>query len=681
MRLAAAPVAVLSMAAAAAAQEAAPIDLEPVVVETAARDARPLLETPVAATVVDRETIERRQAVTFQELIGDMPGVSIGGGPRGIAQEPNIRGFTDEQIVLRIDGGRMNFNQGHRGRFFIDPDILDSIEIVRGGGSTLYGSGALGGVISLVTRDPRDMLAPGQTVGARVRAGYASNGQALSTSVTAYGAAENVDALGFLGFRPQFEDFEDGDGDPILDSAIDVFNGLAKVGVNAGESHRFTLSGSWYEDSGETAPNANAASTADTRVDRDGRVATLRGGWEYAPAGSSLIDLSTVVYFNDYQIEEDRDADGRRDETTYRTLGIEIVNRSKADIGLPVTFVYGVEAYRDEQTGKRDGAARPEFPDASVDFYGIFAEATVRLTDTLELSPGLRFDSFSLDPDGSFPDRTESAVSPRIGLSWRPLPTLQLYGNVGQAFRAPSLTELYTDGLHFRVPNGFGPGTEVRNNFVPNPSLDPEKALQFEIGARVDRRDVFRPKDRLTLGLNAYYADVRDYIDQVVTYVDPTIPPTFVPGTGMVFFGTTSTRNVDATLWGVEAEARYDAGAWFAGLSGMLPDGEGENGDALGSVPADRLTVTLGARPSRGWEVGGRVTLARGKDDVPAGTEPEPGYAVFDLFTSYAPVDGPLAGAVFRAGIDNLLDRDYRIYPNGLDEPGRTFKVSGSLTF
>jgi hemoglobin/transferrin/lactoferrin receptor protein len=658
--------------------------LDTILVETAARDARPLLETPTAVTVIERETLERRQANTFHELIGDAPGVSIGGGPRGIAQEPNIRGFTDEQVVLRLDGGRFNFNQAHRGRFFLDPDIVERVEVVRGGGSTLYGSGALGGVIAVETRDAADLLRPGQTVGGRVRAGYASNGDIGSFSGTAAAASGGFDALGFLGWRPQGSDLQDGGGDDIRDSRIDVLNGLGKFGVNAGESHRFELTGAYYADEGTTPPNANAAASLTNVVDRDATVGTLRGRWDYAPAGSAFWNLSTLIYFNDTTVEEDRNFDGRADETDYTTFGLDLVNRSQADLGLPVTFVYGVEAYRDEQTGRRDGAARPEFPDAAVDFAAAFVEATVRVTDGLELIPGVRFDRFDLDPDSAaFDDRSEDQLSPRFGVSWRPVESLQLYGSLSRAFRAPSLTELYTDGVHFSTPGfSLGPGRRFSgvNSFVPNPDLEPERATQVEIGARHQRRDVLATGDRLTLQVGGYYADVRDFVDQRVTFVDFSTA-TFVPGVGLVVGGTTTSENVDAELWGFEAEARYDAGLWFAGLGAMLPRGEGADGEALGSIPQDRLNLVGGYRPAEGVEVGGRITLAAEQDDVPEGTEASDGFATLDLFASWRPERGPFAGAVLQAGVDNVFDEDFTIYPNGLPEAGRSFKIAAAFTF
>lgn len=98
--------------------------LDPTVLGSALRDDRAILDTPVAASIREGEDLDNRQATDFEDLIGDIPGVSIDGGPRGISQEPNIRGFRDEQIVLRFDGGRLNFSQAHRGRFFVDPDLV-----------------------------------------------------------------------------------------------------------------------------------------------------------------------------------------------------------------------------------------------------------------------------------------------------------------------------------------------------------------------------------------------------------------------------------------------------------------------------------------------------------------------------------------------------------------------------
>ncbi|MEL7177375.1 MAG: TonB-dependent receptor plug domain-containing protein, partial [Pseudomonadota bacterium] len=201
------------MATSAAAQDN-PVDLGTVTLNAGQRDERALLDSPVSATVIDRETLERRQAQDFNELIGDVPGVLIFGGPRSVSHTPSIRGFSDRQVVLRFDGGRMNFGQAHRGRFFLDPDLVQRVEVVRGGGSTLYGSGALGGVIAVETRDAADLLRPGQTTGARVSFGSSSNGDILKRNLSVYGDYGAVDFLAFIGDRRMGNNFEQGDDGP-----------------------------------------------------------------------------------------------------------------------------------------------------------------------------------------------------------------------------------------------------------------------------------------------------------------------------------------------------------------------------------------------------------------------------------------------------------------------------------
>lgn len=312
-----------------------------------------------------------------------------------------------------------------------------------------------------------------------------------------------------------------------------------------------------------------------------------------------------------------------------------------------------------------------------------FGEETIELSDGFELTPGLRYDVYWREPEADgLADVDEGFLSPRIGVSFRPNENWQIYGNIARAFRAPSLTELYNDGVHFAMP-GFplGPGTTFRsiNRFVPNPDLEPQKSTQVEIGARFSRSGVMRPDDSLGLSVNAHYADVKDYMDQTVTFVDFA---TALPGPGgIVVDGMTTTENVDATLWGFEAELDYDAMRWFAGLGLSLPRGEGEDGEPLGSIPQDRLTVTLGYRPSEPWEVGGRATFAAGQDEVPEGAVTGESFTTVDLFATWRPDTPALRGVVLRVGIDNLFDETYAIYPNGLNQPGRTVKLSVSVTF
>lgn len=641
--------------------------LDPILLGSAFRDERAILDTPVAASVREGEELANRQAGDFEDLIGDIPGVTIDGGPRGISQEPNIRGFRDEQIVLRFDGGRLNFDQAHRGRFFIDPALVQRVEVVRGGGSTLFGSGALGGVISVETVDAADLLQPGQTAGARLSFGYASNGEQPNASGTVFADYGTVDLLFSLAARNVASDLESGDGTSIPFSQIDTANGLFKLGIEPNEDSRFEFSYSIYQDDALVPANSSGTpSGSNPVVDREAEVQDFRLSWDYAPTGSDWVDLSVLFYGTRLEIEESVIPPGtpRLDQTRYDTFGLEIVNRSSFDIGVPVDLVYGIETFRDTQEGLRNGGPRLAFPNAEATTTGIFAEATIGLTNQLDLIAGARFDSYERNPDDpGLAPVSEEFFSPRIGLSYRPNEDWQIFGNIAQAFRAPTLSELFNSGLHFAGnPFGFPPN----NFFVPNPNLRPEESLQFEIGTRFENVDVFRPGDQLSFSVNAYHATVDDFIEQTVN----------------IAAGTTTSANVaSATLWGFEAEVDYDTDAWFVGAGLSIARGENDAGGALGSIPQDRLTLEGGVRPWQNWELGARMTLAADQDRVPAGGTPGDGFELVDLYATWTPTSGPLSNGTFRFGIDNVFDEEYTIFPNGLAQSGRSIEISATFTF
>lgn len=453
-----------------------------------------------------------------------------------------------------------------------------------------------------------------------------------------------------------------------------------RYGPNA--DHRIEFSSSRYQDAGTIPANASDVSGGALDVNRDAEHRANRLGWDFRPENSDLIDLSVLLYANRLEITESRIADSRLDRTKYETTGIEVTNRSRFDLGRPVELVYGFEAFRDEQSGSRNGAARSTYPDASAETLGIFAEATVEMSERLDLILGLRHDRYHRDPDDPTLDDVERAfTAPRIGLIYRPDENWQIYGNVSRAFRAPSLSEIYNNGVHFAFDVPMGPRTgAIVNRFVPNPDLDPETATQVEIGTRYDGSDVFTTGDRLTFSVNIYNARVKDYINQVAgdfTGVAPVVVP---PGT-LLFTDFTTTTNSDARLWGLEAALDYDAQDWFAKAGLTVNRGERAGGGALGSIPQDRLTATVGMRPWTDWELGAKATFAARQDRVPAGASPGEAWRTLDLYALWQPTTGMLDGAAIRLGVDNVFGSQHRIYPNGLPQAGRTIKLSSTIAF
>ncbi len=131
------------------ADQAQPIVLEPLTV-TGTKTPTPRDEVPATIDVIDSEDLERSQPSTLGDILNDLPGVEIEGGPKGSQSQPNIRGFGgtgwgSNRIVTTIDGARQNVGAAHGGSMFVDPDVLKQVEVLKGTGSTLYGTRGLPG--------------------------------------------------------------------------------------------------------------------------------------------------------------------------------------------------------------------------------------------------------------------------------------------------------------------------------------------------------------------------------------------------------------------------------------------------------------------------------------------------------------------------------------------------------
>ena len=644
---------------------------------SATRTERPLFTTPAAVFTLRREEIQSIQPYGYQDVFERLPSVSIQGGPRRIAEEPSIRGFADEQVVIRIDGARQNFNQAHRGRFPLDPALIKSAEVLRGASSAVYGSGALGGVFVLETVNGRDLTGGRDGVGLRLKGGYQSNGEEWSSFNTAYGQWDSVDALASFVYRDVGEDLEDGDDDPILASRDETLNGLFKLGWQPNDHSRLEFAFDHFDNSGRNPPNANAPATATNLVDRDTERSNGRIRYQYHNPANPWINLDATIYKNDVEVDEFRLDDDRRDRTDFETSGLELTNTSEVArfAGDALKLTYGLEFYEDEQSGLRNGEDRLQFPDAAVDYRAGFVQAEIPLPGNLSLIPGLRFDSFEYSAEtGDFPDRDEDEVSPRVALGWQPVESIYLWAEYAEAFRAPSLTELFADGVHFTAP--LGPGQVVINEFVPTPNLKPEESEQFQFGARLRRRNLFGSNFNFDLEANYHHSDVDNFVDQRVIFISG--DPTFDPITQtLVFPGITTNFNVDAEIEGFEASARLsnERGYFEAALATL--DSEVDDGGELAGIQPNQASLGAGFYALQNQlTIGAELIAADDRSDVPEGALQTDGFGKTDIFVDYLPDRGALAGFEFRFAVDNLFDKDFSIHPNAIDQPGRSFRVT-----
>ena len=667
----------------------------------ATRNPIPALDYPGQVSVVDRETILDFNPSTISEVFDAIPGAQFDSGPRRTGDTVTVRGLSGNGVLIFLDGARQSFVSGHDGRFFLDPELVRSVEVVRGPTSALYGSGALGGVVAARTITAEDFLNDDETFGFRLNSGYQSvNDEFRIGGTGAWRSADGlVDAIGHLTYR-ESGNIELGSGNT-LPADDEILSSLLKVTVRPTSDVELYASYLRYNADSTDPQNpqgANLPGPTNDLVFRDALNTTVQAGLNWNPA-SDLINLNAVGYFSDNSVEEDEVENPRTVDRKVETFGFTLDNRSIFTLGrsASVTFTYGGEYYRDEQTGLDDETAdgsRGGVPNATTDFYGVFVQADLALTDLgvlpgeVNIIPGFRWDRFeSSEPGGTF-DIEESQISPKIGVSYKPVPQFLVFGNYAEGFRAPSFNEAFADGVHFNIPNltappgPFGPPL-VSNLFIPNADLVPEESAAWEVGLGVDFDNVLFEGDVFIAKASYYSADVDNLIGlDVNTPLGCFVPSPFVPpcGSGPEFGNTSQNVNIaNAEIEGVELEFRYDAD--YVYLRGNLATINGVDADTdeflEGVLSPNTLFLDGGVKyPEWGVRLGARVTLAEEFDEVNEVQDVRGGYAVGDVYAVWSPPFAALEGVRLDLGIDNITDTDYEVVNAGVSQEGRNFKAA-----
>ncbi|MBL1379283.1 TonB-dependent hemoglobin/transferrin/lactoferrin family receptor [Zobellella iuensis] len=630
----------------------------------ASRSNSTVAQSKRSVAVVSRQQLDERQPDTVAQALKYEPNIEIAGGPRGNIQSPVIRGLSGNRVLQLVDGARQNFNAGHRGTYQMDPELLEQIDVIKGPASSLWGSGAIGGVVAQTSRDGRDLLKPGQLFGGYVKQSHGTAADNDKSSAALYGQlGEGLDVL-VNGYYRENDDIRLGDGRELADSAERGKGGMLKLGWQLDEHQRLTLSHRRHELDGAVPSNPSAeVGTSSPLIERSLQDDNTVLGYRFDPA-SPLVDLDVTLYRNDTRVEEWRLAQQQQDSTDYRTHGLNLVNRSQ----LPwAGLTYGVDWFNDKSEGVRSGANRPVPADGRTEVIGGFVQADLPLAEGWTLSPALRYDRFDTEArniEGS--QRDESEWSKSLALSWQATDWLELIARYDEAFRAPTSEELYTTGTHFSL------GPMGSNLFVPNPELRPEKAAQKELIARADFGGVLAANDRLRLSASLFDNDVEDFIEQQVTM-------DFV---NRVF--ETRYRNVqNAELKGGELALDYDWRELELGLSyGRTRGKDKSDGGALEGIPADKWVASAGYwLLDRQLRLGTRLTHAHGQRRVPAehGQDYD-NYTLLDLGANWYG-RGSLEGLELGLVADNLTDRYYRRAFEQLYEPGRNIKLSALYRF
>lgn len=508
--------------------QAGTIDLNKIVV-TASRSNQLVSDSSSRVTVVDSNTVENNTSKTVDQLLENVPGVDVL-RPTGLTYTTptvSLRGFgmaTRGRTLVLVDG--IPYNDIYDGTVqwnSIPTESVQRIEVVPGSASALYGAAAMGGVINIITKTPK-----------KLETEFDSEYGTYNTRSFNLGQQNKLGNFSYLVSGGYFK--TDGYVAVINPQSYDIKRSRESNNVNVKMRYDFDDNDSiglgyrhYYE-------NANL-------------------GREYYYSSNNIdnlnfnlkkiinnIDILGTLYFEWEQPSYTSDV------YPYTANKIDYVNKDpQTEIGGSLlsnihfsdsnTFTVGTDLRWGEADSKDDyqSTVRTVQAKGEQDSLGIYLQDELKfLEEKLILNLGGRWDYWrnfngysyddTLSPKAtSYKAESSNAFSPKVGLVYHLTKDTTLRASAGEAFRPPTLYDLYRTWKYYST------------TYQANPNLGPEKAKSYEIG--FDQTLWEKLLGRFTF----YYNDVSNYIYSVTA------------GTNIK-----QRQNVgDVAIWGLEPELRY----------------------------------------------------------------------------------------------------------------------------
>ena len=636
----------------------------PAITVTARSRASDVLSTPQSVAVIDARQLQREATGSPMDALEDVAGVRLLRTGPAVAK-PVVRGLTAQRVLVVNDGVRQE-GQGWGDEH--GPEIggadVDGIEVVRGPASLLYGSDALGGVVQTVQQSLFD-LGPfgGEAQATAVSVAQQTAGQLrIGGASGAWGAEARIGGLRAGQVRtPEAL---------IPNTAQEQLTLSARAGRRFGETDRVSAEvGRFDQQLGLFEPDETGdlgrfeIATPFQRVTHDRAV--LRA--ETRLASGDRLDVVGAVQQNRRREFEDASGDPALSlRLTTGTLDARFHHR-------PIGRVFGTVG-ASGFVQKNETLAEETLIPAGTTLNGAVYVAEQLVLSRLTLDAGLRFDARGLDVDDA-PDlgvaaqtRSYTALTGAVGAAYQPSPTLSFALNLGRAYRAPVLQELFGNGVHegtLRFERG-------------DADLSPEASLALDGTVRYLTSHVF--------------LEAGAFVNAIQGYIYPLASGETDPESGFQIF---DFAQADARLWGGEARLDVHPHALHGlGVHLQADYTRGDNLDAdvpLPFVPPARLEA---AAEYRAGQIGPAtdVELRFGPTFVASQTRPElPDEIPTDAYTTWdASVSAAfdLNGATLTPvlAVDNLTDAAYvdplsRYRPYELLAPGRSVRLSLRVAF
>jgi iron complex outermembrane receptor protein len=627
---------------------------------------------PYSRSIITEEEMEVKNPTDTGDMLKGAAGVSAKRtGLFGL--DPVLRGFKEDQLNVLIDGtriwgacpGRMDPPSSQVGI-----DELEGIEIIRGPFSVRHGAGTLGGVINLITKQPKRYEKP--ELHGSLNLGYDDVAEGKKGSFSLYGGDRPYDYRFSIRGR-NYEDYDSAGGE-VENSNFEELGYSAKIGLSPTPSHRLELALSQTRGRDIHYP----ARSMDAERGKN-LLSRIRYSWQ--DVSPRLTSLSGSLYYNTAEHTMNND-----DRESLASMAME--TEAQADtrggklesvfkLGRTGKLTTGVDYYhlrRDADRTRKMAMMTTTvkdkpWDDARIQDWGFYAGFKDKLLPQLGLTLGARLDLVEADSDVPGQDflnlvgaedlrQTEINVSGNIGLVYSPTEEIDLTVAVGRGVRTADASERYSY---------YYSSSKYADNFdyLGDPELEPEQSLEFDIGCRTRF-------DRTDLGLSLFYTLVEDYITGEVA---PDLTPKTAGAAGVKRY-----VNVAARLMGFELEGRLNLTDEVS-LKGNLAYTEGENRDSdtyLPQIPP--LEGNLAVRYDYGakgiWgEISARFVAEQDKVAADFEETETAGFSTLGIALGANPVDD----CYLIVGVDNILDKKYSEHLNGVDastgegllEPGR----------
>lgn len=482
---------------------------------TGVAHATSIRNAPIPVSVMRRQQLLQTPATNIIDLLSRQPGVSqISTGPA--VSKPVIRGLGFNRVVVVNDGVRQEGQQwGEEHGIEIDELSVQRAEVLKGPASLMYGSDALAGVINFITNVP----VPEGTVRGNILANYQSNNSLLGLNGNIAGNLNGYNWNAYITNRSA-RDYQNAYDGRVLNSRFKETNFGGYVGVNRSWGFSHLIFSAVNQDLGMVEGERDDA-TGGFLVYPETPLERVAGRNDFA-GRTPLVPYQNVRHYkvvtdNNFTIGRSRLKANLGFQNNLRKELGEAEHPDEAHLYFDLkTLTYNLQwtlpQTRDWQTTlgvsgmQQNNTNRGEeaiIPDYSLFDAGAFV-FTQRFFTKTTLTGGLRFDNRSINSKATMEgtdlkftpfNRSFSNVSGSAGISYHPVETLTLKANVARGFRAPTLSELASNGGH-EGSNRYEYGQRT---------LASEKSLQADAGVVVEAV-------HFSLSMNAFYNRVTDFI-------------------------------------------------------------------------------------------------------------------------------------------------------------------------